>query len=141
MGWPDLQLVMLRSASLDPVVVRQAHLHDRAVTRTAVTAPYAISHGQVRGIAHHQSAQEPRERGRALAVSLCTPPFAPELHLTPTTQHGAFQSSALRQFNHLLGSADGQPLSSLCHCLGWPCSLECVHHCNKVSDTKFCHLL
>lgn len=70
--------------------------------------------------------------GRALAVSLCTPLFPPELRLTPTTQHGAFQSSALRQFNHLVGSADGQSLISLCHGLGWPCSLECVHHRNKV---------
>lgn len=129
MCWPELQLVMLKSVSSDPVVVRQAHLHDRAATRIAVMTPYAISHGQMRGIAHHQSAQEPREMGTAFAVSLSTPLFPPELHLTPTTQHGALQSSALQQFNHLLGSADGQSMSSLHHCLGWPCSPECVHHC------------
>lgn len=66
MGWPQLQLVMLGRVSLDPLVVRQGHLHDRAVTRTAVMTPRAISHGQMRGIAQHQSAQSPEERGECL---------------------------------------------------------------------------
>lgn len=75
---------------------------------------------------------EPRGTGRAFAVPLCAPPFPPELHLTPTAQHGAFQSSTLRQVNHRMGSAGGQSLSSLRHCLGWPRSLGCVRHRNQV---------
>jgi len=112
-------------------VVRQARLHDRAVATTAVTTPYAIPHGQTRGIAHHHRTSGAEEQGQH---SLSPPHSCVSSPAPPNTHHAARCCPAHCDTSAGYGGLQmGQSLASPHHCGGRPRRPDCAHRRNKAA--------